>query len=284
MKFIPYIFIFFIIISITAYGQMFTSPEDGKTYDVGKIKYNSMLEKENNIGRLILDGDISLLNRKIDYLSLATLDKKELKILRNSIYAQYGYIFKSNELSDYFSKFKWYSAQNTNVNLSNIDIDNISTILLFEKQDSNITLNINENNLIGWWQDLNGIAAGYSRRIVFFEKNKYIFIYSEMRDLPEIISFSGNYEINGNILKLSITEKKIADHTDKFYCGPPNGCDWTDFKLKTIKLSKVQYLTFPISNIEPNENNNYILQTTNKINIGGKYFYKFNKCPEDKYK
>ncbi len=34
--------------------------------------------------------------------------KETLKILRNTVYAQYGYSFNSNDLKDYFSQFEWY--------------------------------------------------------------------------------------------------------------------------------------------------------------------------------
>jgi len=34
--------------------------------------------------------------------------KAELKIIRNTIYAQYGYAFKTKELQDYFNKYEWY--------------------------------------------------------------------------------------------------------------------------------------------------------------------------------
>ncbi len=34
--------------------------------------------------------------------------KENLRILRNTIYAQYGYAFKNKELQDYFSQFEWY--------------------------------------------------------------------------------------------------------------------------------------------------------------------------------
>ena len=34
--------------------------------------------------------------------------KAELKIIRNTIYAQYGYAFKTKDLQDYFNKFEWY--------------------------------------------------------------------------------------------------------------------------------------------------------------------------------
>ena len=36
------------------------------------------------------------------------LTKEELKLLRNTIYAQYGYTFNSKDLQDYFTKFEWY--------------------------------------------------------------------------------------------------------------------------------------------------------------------------------
>ena len=39
---------------------------------------------------------------------LASLSPKELTYLRNRIYAVHGYVFKSQELNDYFSQFSWY--------------------------------------------------------------------------------------------------------------------------------------------------------------------------------
>jgi hypothetical protein len=45
------------------------------------------------IGRMDLSGDYT---------------KKELRLMRNTIYAQYGYHFKSPDLKDYFLQFAWY--------------------------------------------------------------------------------------------------------------------------------------------------------------------------------
>ena len=39
---------------------------------------------------------------------LASLSPTELSYLRNHIYAVHGYVFKSQELNDYFSQFSWY--------------------------------------------------------------------------------------------------------------------------------------------------------------------------------
>ena len=40
---------------------------------------------------------------------LAGLNKGQLRVLRNAIYAMHGYIFNSPELSGYFSSFSWYN-------------------------------------------------------------------------------------------------------------------------------------------------------------------------------
>ena len=36
------------------------------------------------------------------------LPKDQYRYLRNLIYARHGYIFKSADLNEYFSKFNWY--------------------------------------------------------------------------------------------------------------------------------------------------------------------------------
>jgi len=50
--------------------------------------------------------NINIVNLKIN--DDKNYSKDELKILRNMIYAQYGYVFKNKELRDYFSQFDWY--------------------------------------------------------------------------------------------------------------------------------------------------------------------------------
>ena len=53
---------------------------------------------------------LSLLSEKKLYNSdLEGKSKKELEIMRNSIYARHGYQFKREDLSNYFSQFSWYT-------------------------------------------------------------------------------------------------------------------------------------------------------------------------------
>lgn len=61
-------------------------------------------EKTDNSGY-----DIVLSERKLSDDDLADKSKKELEIMRNSIYARYGYKFKRKDLLNYFSQYSWYS-------------------------------------------------------------------------------------------------------------------------------------------------------------------------------
>ena len=50
-----------------------------------------------------------LSERKLVESDLDGKTKKDLEILRNSIYAKYGYKFKREDLLNYFSQFSWYN-------------------------------------------------------------------------------------------------------------------------------------------------------------------------------
>ena len=59
-----------------------------------------------SIGNLTLEADYS---------------KEELRLLRNTIYAQYGYNFSSPDLKKYFAQFTWYMP-NPNLKMEDIQL------------------------------------------------------------------------------------------------------------------------------------------------------------------
>lgn len=65
---------------------------------------------------------------------LERLADDDLMIMRNEIYASYGYTFKSDKLIAYFGELKWYSAKYSNVDnkLSSVEKDNIQRIKQIE--------------------------------------------------------------------------------------------------------------------------------------------------------
>jgi hypothetical protein len=62
------------------------------------------------------------------------MSKEELKIMRNEIYAQHGYIFKSPEMTSYFAKQPRYNRQYEDVTsmITHIEKKNIELIKYFE--------------------------------------------------------------------------------------------------------------------------------------------------------
>ena len=61
---------------------------------------------------------------------------KELKIMRNEIFARHGYIFKSTDMQNYFAMQKWYKPTSADVTkeLTPIERVNVSLINIMEKE------------------------------------------------------------------------------------------------------------------------------------------------------
>lgn len=72
----------------------------------------------------------------IEAAELVELSKAELKIKRNEIFARYGYIFKSEDLREHFSKMTWYKPLYSDVTvfLTEMDKKNISLFSKLEKE------------------------------------------------------------------------------------------------------------------------------------------------------
>jgi hypothetical protein len=75
--------------------------------------------------------------RPLTVEELLKMSKSELKIMRNEIFARYGYKFKQGgEISKYFNKQEWYSEQHENVNsfLTEIEKANLKLIRQIERE------------------------------------------------------------------------------------------------------------------------------------------------------
>ncbi len=75
--------------------------------------------------------------RKLTQAELKKMTKFDLKVMRNEIYARYGYKFKPNsQMDSYFKQQDWYTGWYNNVNnyLTAIEIENIKLIKKYEKE------------------------------------------------------------------------------------------------------------------------------------------------------
>jgi len=98
---------------------------------VGRYSFTSWPVNHEKIrtGELISLGNMNL---QADY------SKEELRLLRNTIYAQYGYDFNSPDLKEYFSQFAWYmpdpNLKIEDIKLTEKEKELIEQILTKEKE------------------------------------------------------------------------------------------------------------------------------------------------------
>ena len=96
----------------------------------GKTTYVLTIVKDNplsiNAKQKISSGYMNVLSdRKLQSSDLEGKTKKELEIMRNMIYAKYGYRFKRDDLFKYFSQFDWYSPNTSDASVASSRMSSI---------------------------------------------------------------------------------------------------------------------------------------------------------------
>ena len=178
---------------------------------------NSLNELIPTKAKKIILGNIDLLSETISDFDLAILSNSDLRILRNMIYAKYGNIFSSSDLTNYYSNFAWYkpSKKVKDSDLTEEELKLIERIKIFETRDEN-KKNVNLKSMEGIWQDYFIMADGWSNRFVFYSDNKLDFLYSQMRYIPLAKEMIGTYEIKGNVLIFNVKEIIYNSYTPKY--------------------------------------------------------------------
>ncbi len=73
-------------------------------------------------------------SRLINESELVGMTPRELKIMRNEIFARHGYIFQTKDMIEYFSAQNWYRPTSANVYLSHIEHQNVEIIKAYESR------------------------------------------------------------------------------------------------------------------------------------------------------
>ncbi|WP_289056101.1 YARHG domain-containing protein [Carboxylicivirga marina] len=84
-----------------------------------------------------LDGDYKVAScRLLKEADIINLSKKELRLMRNEIFARYGYTFKSLDLQKHFLSKDWYHGNSNDVDryLTDVEMMNIKFIKEFERK------------------------------------------------------------------------------------------------------------------------------------------------------
>ncbi|WP_432667111.1 YARHG domain-containing protein [Wukongibacter baidiensis] len=144
MKIEKYLLTILTLICITIISSNCSHTDDTDNSNIDIQSTDAEVSKTTIMGESEIEGDVTLILDSYNFnLSepfeddlLKNLNENELSILRNSIYAKYGYKFSTKKYSDYFSQFSWYTPIDKNVEakLNNIDKQNIKQIIALEKE------------------------------------------------------------------------------------------------------------------------------------------------------
>ncbi|MEW7280381.1 YARHG domain-containing protein [Aquimarina sp. 2201CG1-2-11] len=111
-------------------ASFYNEIENEKTHHYLQFNYHSTIKKP--LGKYPETSFV-----KLTSLDLEGFSAKELKVMRNEIFARKGYIFKQGgEMQNYFLQKDWYQSleKTTNPNLNNIEKHNVNLIRSFESK------------------------------------------------------------------------------------------------------------------------------------------------------
>jgi hypothetical protein len=203
------IFLILILLSNSLYGQ--------------KYKFTDFInEGDLNALNLFIKDFINLEGKDFIYMShyFSEIDLARLRLLRNTIFAKYGYKFNSIDLKNHFSKFSWYNGTKTNVD-KELNDNEIKFIEFLKKMENNYPSFISEkitgywikfpdNYPNNWWAyDYNELyyktncfinVIGY----LYFYKNGTFFFINNNHNKKEYWNYFGLYSFNKDKLKMNI--------------------------------------------------------------------------------
>lgn len=96
--------------------------------------------------------DPSMLDHQLTVAHLNNMSLRDLRLLRNTIYARHGYSFKSEMLSEYFWATDWYKADSTftSKRLTPLDWRNVKLIKSVEKSRGGPLTDQEHMEAAGW--------------------------------------------------------------------------------------------------------------------------------------
>lgn len=225
----------------------FSQPSGYDQEEVDRLlRYRALDLDPQMLGKVIDLGEIALLDYGFNPIQLGLLDSMHLRLLRNLIFAQHGLIFQSTDLSVFFSTFPWYTPTMTDVGslLTSTDQNNLIHIAGLEAK--NPTVSPEDEQLVGVWQDMPVMAAGWSERFIFFQSGDVFYGLSTMKKLPSVRFFAGKYEIIEGFLLMTFTDVKVVRHSNEIEYSTGMGYQWKESDTRYIVLDEPLVIRLPI--------------------------------------
>ncbi|MEF9951082.1 MAG: YARHG domain-containing protein [Clostridium sp.] len=109
------------------------NPKEGTNTNASSSNLSINLAAKNDVnGYIAKDSSVKLLTES----DLNGLSMDDLGLIRNEIYARYGYVFKSTTYADYFGSKAWYtpnsSFKGNESDINSVERDNVALIKSYE--------------------------------------------------------------------------------------------------------------------------------------------------------
>ena len=208
------------------------------------IPIYSMVESNELLNQIVNNGYINELEKLITVEQLTLFSESDLRILRNTIYAKYGYKFNSIDLQNHFSEFQWYNSEFENVDdkFTFVDIENIKLIQKSEKSINEI-----KDILIGNWYFYGGIAnEGMDSVDLLVKEGDHLqimpngtYIFTCKRHVLTEEKYYGLWQYKNNVFE-TIPSGEHSGHDEKFH---PT--------YRKVDNFRIEYFTFNNGSIHP---------------------------------
>jgi hypothetical protein len=233
-----------------------------------------------------------LSDRELELHHIKNFDSTfDLRILRNSIFAKHGYIFKSQDLTNIFKKYNWYSPKLNDVDQlltinDKYNIDIISQweeevkIIEFIKVSSSFKISESNRKLTGIWQDNSQTSAGWTDTYTFYSNGKYIQRFNQMDCAKRVALVAGIWKLeNDKIIFIESLKKEFVGGTLQEAAGScASDYELMDAKAKVyeMKPSKQNEYSFTLPYWDETLDNPKFAIKINKIK-----FWKFDDNPDN---
>lgn len=271
-----------LLMTAMAEAQNF-SPEQIRQFELeSNVKSDLYLAQ-----KVLRDGKVELLQFPLNEFQVASLSPSDMRILRNAIFAKYGYNFKSADLKAFFSKFTWYQPQTDEVPSSKLTKDerlNVELVQYYEKGLANEEKDfLKESDLVGMWHAMPIVASGYSERFFLYAGGKFEYATNQMDGTKRIISISGSWKLKGNLLVASISNEQYLEGGTIVPPYASWGSNYVidDAKVRNINLTPQLLLRFPLSHYNAKDTvGGRLLDPLPYLVIGAREFWKMYQNPD----
>lgn len=154
---------------------------------------------------VVYEGEIQNLDFRLSDFQVASMNVHELMLLRNAVFAKYGYLFQNEIIFNHFEQFEWYVPGEEDLSelINETDQWNIDLILYYEDRLESPEAELpDEDEIIGFWHGSECVGSGYSDRFFLFPDRRFIFRESSMNGAARLRELSGEWYLDGSHLVL----------------------------------------------------------------------------------